>query len=88
MEVYPGRRAPACPSIRPPAPEPQAASLGPIALLRVLKKSPIECWAREHFEAPVVTASRAIFAAFPSLIPVGTLAIDTTDACRSEVAPA
>jgi cytochrome P450 len=34
--------------------------LGPVGLLRVLQKNPIECWAEEHFEQPVVTASRAI----------------------------
>jgi cytochrome P450 len=46
--------------IRPPAPEPRPTSLGPVGLLRVLQKNPIECWAEEHFEQPVVTASRAI----------------------------
>src|SRR5579872_6700024 len=45
---------------RPPAPEPRSTALGPIGLLRALRKNPIECWTKEHFEAPVATASRAI----------------------------
>lgn len=48
------------PPVRPPAPEPRPTSLGPIGLLRVLKKNPIECWSQAHFEQPVITASRAI----------------------------
>ncbi len=46
--------------VRPPAPEPRPAQLGLFPLLRVLKNNPIECWAREHFELPAVTASRAL----------------------------
>jgi cytochrome P450 len=46
--------------VRPPAPEPRPTSLVPVALLRALQKNPIECWAEEHFEQPVVTATRAI----------------------------
>jgi hypothetical protein len=46
--------------VRPPAPEPRPTSLGPVALLRALQKNPIERWAEEHFEQPVVTATRAI----------------------------
>jgi cytochrome P450 len=45
---------------RPPAPEPRLKSLGPIGLLRALKKNPIECWTKEHFEEPVVPASRTL----------------------------
>ncbi len=46
--------------VRPPAPEPRPRPLGLFGLLRVLKKNPIECWAAEHFEKPVVTANRAL----------------------------
>ena len=46
--------------VRPPAPEPLSSPLGLIGLVRALKKNPIECWAREHFEEPVVTATRAL----------------------------
>ena len=45
--------------LRPPAPEPRPKSLGLVALLRALKKNPIECWAREHFEEAVVSATRS-----------------------------
>jgi cytochrome P450 len=45
---------------RPPAPEPRAKPLGPIGLLRTLKKNPIECWSQQHFEEPAVIASRAL----------------------------
>lgn len=48
------------PGLRPPAPEPRAAPPGPIRLLRVLKRNPIECWAKAHFEQPAVIASRAL----------------------------
>jgi cytochrome P450 len=46
--------------VRPPAPEPRPTSLGLIGLVRALKKNPIECWAKEHFEEPAVTAARAL----------------------------
>lgn len=42
---------------RPPAPEPRPRSLGVIGLLRALKKNPIECWAKEHFEEAIVAAT-------------------------------
>ena len=46
--------------VRPPAPEPWPEPLGLLALLRVLQRNPLECWAAEHFEQPAVTASRAL----------------------------
>ncbi len=51
---------PPAPLLRPPAPVPSPRPLGLFKLLRVLKHNPIECWAKEHFEAPAVTASRAL----------------------------
>src|SRR5205807_7082398 len=39
----------------PPAPKPQAHTLGPIALIRALRRNPLECWAAEHFERPVAS---------------------------------
>ena len=38
----------------PPAPKPQPRPLKPIALLRTLKRNPLECWATPHFEQPTV----------------------------------
>ncbi|MEA2917491.1 MAG: hypothetical protein QOJ15_9572 [Bradyrhizobium sp.] len=38
----------------PPAPTPQARLLPPLALLRTLKRNPLECWAMQHFERPIV----------------------------------
>ncbi len=38
----------------PPAPKPQPHPLKPIALIRTLKRNPLECWATEHFEQPIV----------------------------------
>lgn len=40
--------------LRPPAPVPQAYSLGPLALLRVLATNPLEAWTEAHFNEPVV----------------------------------
>jgi len=40
---------------RPPAPVPRASPLGLFRLIPVLKRNPIECWARDHFEKPLVT---------------------------------
>lgn len=40
---------------RPPAPAPQPRPLNPLRLISVLKRNPLECWAREHFEKWVVT---------------------------------
>jgi cytochrome P450 len=39
---------------RPPAPIPQPKSLGVLRLISTLKRNPLECWTREHFEKPVV----------------------------------
>ena len=39
---------------RPPAPKPQPRPLKPIALIRTLKRNPLECWAAQHFEQPIV----------------------------------
>jgi len=39
---------------RPPRPLPQPKPLGPIALLKTLKRNSLECWTRAHFEQPVV----------------------------------
>src|SRR5579863_9875135 len=39
---------------RPPAPVPQPKPLGVLRLISTLKRNPLECWAQEHFEKPVV----------------------------------
>src|ERR1700737_1481518 len=39
----------------PPAPKPQPRPLKPLALLRTLKRNPLECWAAPHFEQPIVS---------------------------------
>ncbi len=39
---------------RPPAPIPQPKQLGILRLLSTLKRNPLECWAQEHFEKPIV----------------------------------
>jgi len=39
---------------RPPRPLPQPKPLGPIALLKTLRRNSLECWTRAHFEQPVV----------------------------------
>jgi cytochrome P450 len=39
----------------PPAPKPQPKPLGSVALIRTLRRNPLECWAAQHFERPVVT---------------------------------
>ena len=44
----------------PPAPRPQDHPLGPIALLRTLKRNPLECWAIRHFEQPIVSGGLPI----------------------------
>jgi hypothetical protein len=38
----------------PPAPKPQPVPLKLIALVRTLKRNPLECWVTEHFEQPIV----------------------------------
>ena len=40
--------------LRPPAPVPQASTLGPLALLRVLATNPLEAWTEAHFSEPIV----------------------------------
>ncbi len=44
----------------PPAPKPQPDKLGLIALLRTLKRNPLECWATQHFEEPIVSGGLPI----------------------------
>jgi cytochrome P450 len=39
---------------RPPAPTPRPQPLGAFALVRALHHNPLECWAAEHFERPIV----------------------------------
>ena len=46
--------------LRPPAPAPRAQALGPIALLRVLARNPLEAWTEAHFEQPVVASGLSI----------------------------
>lgn len=44
----------------PPAPVPQRTPLGPLALLRVLAKNPLEAWTQAHFEQPIVMGGLSI----------------------------
>ena len=44
----------------PPAPVPRQKPLGPLGLLRVLAKNPLEAWTQAHFEQPVVTGGLSI----------------------------
>lgn len=44
----------------PPAPKPHASALKPIALLRTLKRNPLECFAAPHFEQPIVAGGLPI----------------------------
>ena len=46
--------------LRPPAPAARAQALGPIALLRVLARNPLEAWTEAHFEQPVVASGLSI----------------------------
>jgi cytochrome P450 len=48
------------PAYIPPAPKPQPRPLGPIALIRTLKRNPLECWATQHFEQPIVSGGLPI----------------------------
>ena len=41
--------------IRPPAPQPRAEQLRPLAFLRTLRRNPIETWTQAHFERPILT---------------------------------
>src|SRR6478609_1235443 len=54
IEASEYRNGSAEPGYCPPAPRPQARPLGPIALIRTLKRNPLECWAAAHFEQPIV----------------------------------
>ena len=40
--------------LRPPAPVPLRKPLGPLGLIRVLAKNPLEAWTKAHFEEPIV----------------------------------
>lgn len=42
------------PTFRPPAPAPQPKPLGVIRLITTLWRNPLECWAQEHFDKPIV----------------------------------
>ncbi len=44
----------------PPAPVPRLKPLGPLALLRVLAKNPLEAWTEAHFEQPIVMGGLSI----------------------------
>jgi cytochrome P450 len=44
----------------PPAPTPQARPLNALALIRTLKRNPLECWAAPHFEQPIVSGGLPI----------------------------
>jgi hypothetical protein len=44
----------------PPAPKPQPFPLKLIALVRTLQRNPLECWAAQHFERPVVAGGLPI----------------------------
>ena len=46
--------------VRPPAPIPRAQALGPIALMRVLARNPLEAWTAAHFEQPVVVSGLSV----------------------------
>lgn len=45
---------PPAPGLRPPAPVPQPRPLGPLALLKTLRRNALECWTQAHFEEPIV----------------------------------
>lgn len=44
----------------PPAPKPQPRPLKPLALIRTLRRNPLECWAAAHFERPIVAGGLPI----------------------------
>lgn len=44
----------------PPAPLPQRKPLGPLALLRVLARNPLEAWTQAHFERPIVMGGLSV----------------------------
>jgi cytochrome P450 len=41
-------------SYLPPAPAPQPKPLGAFRLIAALRRNPLECWAKDHFEKPIV----------------------------------
>ena len=45
---------------RPPAPEPQASQLSVFRLMTTLRRNPLECWAKDHFEKPIVVGGLPI----------------------------
>ena len=57
---------------RPPAPVPRAEALGPLALIRVLVRNPLEAWTQAHFEEPIVAGglplARAVVVSDPPAI--------------------
>ena len=55
-----GDRSPVQDAYCPPAPKPQPRPLHPIALIRTLKRNPLECWAAQHFERPIVAGGLPI----------------------------
>ena len=55
-----GDRSPVQGAYCPPAPKPQPRPLRPIALLHTLKRNPLECWAAQHFERPIVAGGLPI----------------------------
>ena len=44
----------------PPAPKPQPRPLGPVGLIRTLRRNPLECWATQYFERPIVAGGLPI----------------------------
>jgi cytochrome P450 len=46
--------------LNPPAPMPRTKPLGPLALLRVLTRNPLEAWTMAHFEKPIVMGGLSI----------------------------
>jgi cytochrome P450 len=47
-------------SYRPPAPTPQLRPLGAFRLISTLRRNPLECWAKDHFEKPIVVGGLPI----------------------------
>ena len=46
-------RSPTGIDYRPPAPEPPATRLGLLAIIRTLRRNPLECWSAEFFREPI-----------------------------------
>jgi cytochrome P450 len=47
-------------ALRPPAPIPHGKPLGILALIRALRRNPLETWTAEHFEKPIVVSGLAL----------------------------